>query len=498
MTQTKSTEEKSDRALIIGAGIAGIASAIRLRLKGYKVRVLEANPYPGGKLTVFEQDGYRFDAGPSLFTMPQYVDELFALAGKNPRIYFNYIKKPESCRYFWDDGVHFTASADQKEFAEEVEKTLGVPVKKVLKKLQKSRNIFELAGHIFMEKPLNRTKTWLSKDVAKSLLNLHKLNLFTTMHQANQADLKNPKLVQLFDRYATYNGSDPYRAPGILNIIPHLEHGIGTYLPEKGMYEITSSLVQLAEDLGVEFHLNERVEEILLQDQKVAGVRSSKKVYQADLVLSNMDVTPTYRKLLPNSKAPEKKLDQERSSSALIFYWGIKKEFEQLGLHNIFFSKDYRKEFEAIFQGIVPAEDPTVYINITSKDIPTDAPKGCENWFVMVNVPTHKNQDWEQLIPQYKKHIINKVNNILKTDISALIETENTLTPLDIELKTSSQGGSLYGTSSNSRYAAFMRHTNDHKDIEGLFFAGGSVHPGGGIPLCLLSAKIVSEITPNP
>lgn len=498
MTTTKSAVAETAKAIVIGAGIAGIASAIRLRLKGYNVLVLEANPYPGGKLTVFEQDGYRFDAGPSLFTMPQYVDELFALADKNPRTYFNYIKKDESCRYFWDDGVHFTASANQKEFADEVQRTLGVPAKKVLKKLQKSRKIFELAGHIFMEKPLNRTKTWLSKDVMRSLLNLHKLSLFSTMHQANKADLKNPKLVQLFDRYATYNGSDPYRAPGILNIIPHLEHGIGTYLPNEGMYQITSSLVQLAEDLGVEFHLNERVEEILLQEAKVAGVRSSKKVYHADLVISNMDVTPTYRKLLPNIKAPEKKLDQERSSSALIFYWGIKKEFEQLGLHNIFFSKDYRKEFEAIFQGIVPAEDPTVYINITSKDIPSDAPKGCENWFVMVNVPTHKNQDWEQLIPQYKENIISKLNKILKTDLNNLIATENTLTPLDIELKTSSQGGSLYGTSSNSRYAAFLRHTNDHKDIEGLFFAGGSVHPGGGIPLCLLSAKIVSEITPNP
>jgi phytoene desaturase len=498
MITTKSAGTKTAKAIVIGAGIAGIASAIRLRLKGYEVLVLEANSYPGGKLTVFEQAGYRFDAGPSLFTMPQYVDELFALAGKNPRTYFNYIKKPESCRYFWDDGVYFTASADQNEFADEVEKKLGVPAKKVIKKLQKSRKIFELAGHIFMEKPLNRSKTWLSKDVAKSLLNLHKLSLFSTMHQANEADLQNPKLIQLFDRYATYNGSDPYRAPGILNIIPHLEHGIGTYLPEKGMHEITSSLVQLAEDLGVVFQLNERVEEILLKGQKVAGVRTGKKVYQADLVLSNMDVTPTYRKLLPQIKAPEKKLNQERSSSALIFYWGIKKEFEQLGLHNIFFSKDYRKEFEDIFQGVVPAEDPTVYINITSKDIPTDAPKACENWFVMVNVPTHENQDWEQLIPQYKKHIISKLNAVLKTDISELIETENTLTPLDIEIKTSSQGGSLYGTSSNSRYAAFMRHTNDHKDIEGLFFAGGSVHPGGGIPLCLLSAKIVSEITPNP
>ncbi|MDA3944936.1 MAG: phytoene desaturase family protein [Bacteroidetes bacterium] len=485
------------RALIIGAGIAGIATAIRLQLKGYQVLVIEANTYPGGKLTVIEQDGYRFDAGPSLFTMPHFVDELFALAGKNPRKYFNYIKKNESCRYFWDDGVQLTASADQNEFAGEVERKLDVPAKAVLKRLQQSRKIFELAGGIFMEKPLNRLATWFSKDVLKSLLNLHQLSLFSTMHQANTAALKNPKLVQLFDRYATYNGSDPYRAPGILNIIPHLEHGVGTFLPQEGMYQITSSLVKLAEDLGVRFNLNERVEEILLKEQKVTGVRSSKGIHTADLVISNMDVTPTYRKLLPLVKAPERKLSQERSSSALIFYWGIKAEFEQLGLHNIFFSKDYRKEFQDIFEGIVPPDDPTVYVNITSKDIPSDAPKGCENWFVMVNVPPHSDQDWQQLIPLYRERIISKLNKILVTDLSPLINTEATLSPLDIELKTSSAGGSLYGTSSNSRYAAFLRHTNDHQSIEGLYFTGGSVHPGGGIPLCLLSAKIVSEITPN-
>jgi len=139
-----------------------------------------------------------------------------------------------------------------------------------------------------------------------------------------------------------------------------------------------------------------------------------------------------------------------------------------------------------------------VYVNITSKDIPTDAPEGCENWFVMVNVPQHNNHDWEALSPQYKKIILQKLNGILQTDLLPLIETESTLTPKDIEIKTSSLGGSLYGTSSNSRFAAFLRHTNDSNQINGLYFAGGSVHPGGGIPLCLLSAKIVSEICPLP
>jgi diapolycopene oxygenase len=214
-------------------------------------------------------------------------------------------------------------------------------------------------------------------------------------------------------------------------------------------------------------------------------------------VVSNMDVTPTYRRLLRGQKAPEKILRQERSSSALIFYWGIKRSFPQLGLHNIFFSNNYKKEFQDIFNGVVPAADPTVYVNITSKDVPADAPAGCENWFVMVNVPEHKGQDWQKLIPAYREVIKRKLEPLLGADLTSVIENESTLTPLDIEFKTSSLGGSLYGTSSNNRYAAFLRHANESSRIKDLYFCGGSVHPGGGIPLCLLSAKIVSEICPN-
>jgi phytoene desaturase len=486
------------RAIIIGSGVAGIAASVRLVNKGYHVEVFEANDYPGGKLTTFIQGGYRFDAGPSLFTMPHLVDELFELSNKNPRNYLNYIRKEESCRYFWDDGTKLTAWADLSQFAGEVKEKFGVQPDVVLKHFRKSEKMYELAGRTFMEKPLNRWSTWLTKDVGRTMLNLHKLSLFSTMHQANESALKNPKLVQIFDRYATYNGSDPYRAPGMLNIIPHLEHGIGTFIPAKGIHQITESLVQLAISVGVEFRFNERVEEILIANEQVKGVRTSKKTFGADVVVSNMDITPTYRKLLPNLKAPERVLRQERSSSALIFYWGIKRTFRELGLHNIFFSNDYPNEFRELFSGTGPAKDPTVYIAITSKDVPQDAPPGCENWFVMINAPRDTGQDWEALVPGYRQAIIRKINGILKTDIEKYIENENIQSPPDIERKTSSLGGSLYGNSSNNKFAAFLRHANESSRIRGLYFCGGSVHPGGGIPLCLLSAKIVSEICPSP
>jgi phytoene desaturase len=373
-----------------------------------------------------------------------------------------------------------------------------VPAAAILAKLEKSKKQYQLVGQIFLEKPLNRLSTWLNRDVLKALLQLKVFNLFSTMHQRNVTELQHPKLVQLFDRYATYNGSSPYKAPALLNMIPHLEHGYGTFLPEGGMTDITNSLVSLAIDEGVQFRFNESVLEILYQQQKVSGVRTANGVYPANRIVSNMDITPTYRKLLPHLPAPEKTLMQERSSAALIFYWGINRQYKMLGLHNILFSEDYQGEFENLFHQKQAFFDPTVYINITSKDIPSDAPEGNENWFVMVNAPENNGQDWDTLVSTFRSAIIKKINKTLNTSIEEFIVTERVLDPRGIEQQTSSMGGSLYGTSSNNRYAAFLRHANQHQHLKGLYFCGGSVHPGGGIPLCLLSGKIVSELILNP
>ena len=197
---------------------------------------------------------------------------------------------------------------------------------------------------------------------------------------------------------------------------------------------------------------------------------------------------------MPEQKAPEKTLNKERSSSALIFYWGISKEFENLDVHNIFFSTDYRKEFDYIFNKHDVFDDPTVYVHISSKVEKSDAPNGKENWFVMINVPSNKNQDWESIIKKARENILKKLSRMLSTEVETLIETEEILNPLLIESKTNSFAGSLYGTSSNDKFAAFFRHPNFSSQIKNLYFVGGSVHPGGGIPLCLLSAKIACEM----
>ena len=248
---------------------------------------------------------------------------------------------------------------------------------------------------------------------------------------------------------------------------------------------------------GVVFHFNEKVNEIVVEKRKVLGVKTEKMFYAADQVCSNMDVYPTYQYLLPQVVAPTKTLEQERSSSAVIFYLGISRTFKELDLHNIFFSKDYKEEFKAIFEEQTVSDDPTVYINITSKDIAADAPTGCENWFVMINTPADKGQDWDAITHSIRERFIKKINLILGVNLEDYIVEEDFLTPPLIQQKTQSHQGALYGSSSNDRMAAFLRHPNFSQQIKNLYFCGGSVHPGGGIPLCLLSAKIVSDQIPE-
>lgn len=493
------------KAGIIGAGIGGIATAIRLRNKGYEVNVFEANAYAGGKLSSFEQGSYRFDAGPSLFTMPQLVEELFELSGKSVKDYFEYIRLPEVCRYFWEDGTRLNVPANNSEFAREAEKQLGEPAEKIAKTLKDSAFKYEVLSGLFLEDSLHKLSTWTSVKALKGYLNLPKMGIFSTMNQANEKFFSTPKAVQLFNRYATYNGSDPYQTPATMNIIPHLEYNIGAFFPKNGMYGITESLVALAKDLGVQFHFNTKVEEIIVKNNKVTGLKIKQHLDNVneveflpfDVVVSNMDVTPTYRKLLPHAKHPEKLLNQPKSGSGLIFYWGIKKEFNELGLHNIFFSDNYKTEFEHQFQKKTIYDDPTIYLNITSKYKKDDAPAGCENWFILLNAPANDGQDWDKIIDQARRNVTEKLSRNLNTNIEPLIESESILDPRTIELRTSSVQGALYGNSSNNKFAAFLRHANFSFQIRNLYFVGGSVHPGGGIPLALSSAKIVGKMVPD-
>ena len=314
------------------------------------------------------------------------------------------------------------------------------------------------------------------------------------MSQANAKSFRDPRVQQLFNRYATYNGSDPYKAPATLNVIPHLEHNLGAFYPAGGMYSVAKALHQLAQEMGVVLHFNEPVKRIQVAGKCVRGILTEKGTYEAPLVVSNVDIYYTFKHLLPDQQAPTRILKQPRSSSALIFYWGMKAQFPELEVHNLFFSNDYPKEFEALHDHKTVCDDPTVYVYISSKESPSHAPPEGENWFTMINVPHISGQDWDQLIAAARQNILKKLSKRLGKDLAPLIQMEKVWDPRGIERDTFSWLGALYGNSSNNKFAAFLRHPNFSRRIKGLYFAGGSVHPGGGVPLCLLSAKIIQDL----
>jgi phytoene desaturase len=467
--------------------------AIRLAAKGYAVDVFEKNEFPGGKIRELRIDGYRFDAGPSLFTLPNLVTELFELHGEDPSQYFKYTKLDALCNYFFDDGVRYQTYTNIKKTAVSLAKATGEDAQLIVDFLNENTDLYNLTSEIFIENSLSAFRNFIKLSFISKLFKLGKLNMNETMYQSLRKYFKTEKLIQHFSRYATYNGSDPGRAPATLNLISSLEYNLGAYLPEHGMHDITTSLVALAERKKVVFHYKQPVTKILHDRKKITGIQVGNESLPYHLVVSNSDIHFVYNELLDGIKKPNKILSQERSSSVLVFNWGIKKTFDELGLHNIFFAKDHLEEFNTLFAQKKMSTDATIYIFISSKLIPADAPEGCENWFVLLNAPAATGLDWKTVQDTCRKQILDKLSSILNQNVESLIQTESILDPKMVEDLTSSYQGALYGNSSNNKMAAFLRHSNRSRQLKNLYFVGGSVHPGGGIPLCLSSAKIVDK-----
>lgn len=485
---------KAYDVVIIGAGIAGLATALRLNKQGLRVLVLEKNAYVGGKMNQYEDKGYRWDTGPSLFTMPSLVNELYGLYQKDPADYYTYQQEKEACRYFFEDGTTVNFYTNQEALTNEIATQLAVDKTRINRYLAQSAEKYEAVGSLFLEHAIHKPTSLPWKKVLGRTPQFLKANLLTSLHKHNQKTLQNPKLVQIFDRYATYNGSNPYEASGVLSMIPHLEQNIGTFFPKNGMRSIVEGLYQLAQEEGVEILLEQTVKQCI---PTKGGYEVYTDIgYQAKRLICAIDCLTFYKHILRDEQLYKRYQKQERSSSALIFYWGLSKKFSQLGLHNIFFSADYQHEFQQIFKEKIIPKDATIYVHISSKSNPKDAPANSENWFVMINTPAGaKIEETEKI--EIKKLIIKRLEALLQSSIEPFIETERVWTPKGIEWDTGAYQGALYGAASNAKMAALTRHPNFSKKYKGLYFCGGTVHPGGGIPLSIQSAKIVEKLIVN-
>ncbi|MBK9191919.1 MAG: phytoene desaturase [Crocinitomicaceae bacterium] len=484
----------SDKTVfVIGAGLAGIAASIRLRKLGFIVTVIEKNSTYGGKLDEFNEQGFRFDKGPSLFTSPESVDELFLLCDKNPRDYFNYKSHPVSCSYYFKDKSVLHFNTDKQKLKEELTVKLGTESAfKTLTYLERSKETYQKIGEFFIDRPQAGLKDIFRKELLIRYPHFLTSKLRKTLHQYNLTNLRNEKLIQIFDRYATYNGSSPFKMSGLYSMVPHLEQNTGTYFPEKGMRSIVDSLYKLAVEEGVEFRFEQNIQKLMKSDNGFNLVING-QLYNADKVVCAIDHLHFYRDILSDSKLFNYYSKYERSTSGFVFYWGIKKGIPEAGLHNIFFSENYKKEFEELFKEKKLPADPTIYLHVSSVVNKADAPEGAQNWFVMINTPAGYVPDSNE-INQIRKKIAERLQMQFNIDVLSEIIFEKYWSAKQIESETGSVAGALYGASSNGKISALKRHGNRIKKIPGLYFCGGTVHPGGGIPLVLKSAKIVSEL----
>jgi len=480
--------------IIIGAGIGGLSAAIRLAAAGQRVIIAEKNPLPGGKMYQIEQDGYRWDTGPSVITMRHVFEDLFAAAGRKLDDYIQLQPVDPLTRYFYRDGTVLDASANFSEMANAIEAIEPRDVEGYLSYLAYAARIHRITGPVFI---YDRPPT-LSSFARVPPTDWLKVDPFRTMNQSIKRFVRSPHLRQLLGRFATYVGGSPFEAPATLNVIAHVELTGGIWYPKGGIYSIASGMVRLAEELGVEICLSNGVTDIELDNHQVKGVHLQDGTYiETDTVVANVDVTTTYKHLLPLTPQIHKRLSTlqafEPSCSGFVMLLGTDKTFPELAHHNIFWSDDYEAEFKAIFKDQIPAEDPTIYITATSKADSDHAPTGGENWFILVNAPPLSDHvDWEQEKRRYRDLILDKLAQ-QGVDVRDHIRTEKIITPVDLQEMSGAWRGALYGPSANSKWTVFRRPHNRSEIVQGLYFTGGTTHPGGGVPMVTLSGKVAAD-----
>jgi len=495
---------QSARVIVIGAGMGGLAAAIRLAVQGHRVTIFEQGLGPGGKLNRWIADGWTFDTGPSLLTMPWVLEELFAAAGQNLRDALTLDRVDPICRYEFADGSHLEVTADTARMAANIEALSPADVPGFFRFLAHVANLYAVAGAPFLTHPMDASLLHLGKaEVFPYGFRARDLAKFAsprTVHGTVATFFKDARLRQVFDRYATYNGSSPYHAPAAFCIIPFVEFATGAWHPRGGMYRVAEVLADLARSVGVTIHYHTPVARIAVTNGRAIGIDlvDGTRV-SADTVISNVDVLTTYDHLLSGEqpgvlerRAALRRL--EPSYSGFMLLLGTRRAYPQLRHHTIFFSNDYQAEFHDLVHDRVPPGDPTIYVcRPTATDL-TAAPPGCDNLFVMVNVPyLDERTNWESLAPRYRDHVLTTLAR-RGLDVRDDIAVEDLWTPERLRTAYGAQAGAIYGFASNNRRAAFLRPPNRDPRFSGLYFAGGSTHPGGGVPLALLSGRIVAEM----
>jgi phytoene desaturase len=464
------------KVVVVGAGVGGLAAAARLAATGHTVTLVEAAPVVGGKLGRFEKDGFVFDTGPSLLTMPRVFEDLFDATGGWPAgLSFEPVEP--AIRHRFTDGTGFDSGRDVLTNLSQWSPGAGDDWASFM---DRASRIFRASRKPFLESALHGSRT-LAALTLKHPGDLATLAPRKTLRDLGRRHLRDPRLRMVLDRYATYTGSDPRRAPAALAAVPFVESSFGTWWVPGGLYRLAEALLARCVALGVDVQLGRRV--LRIAPPLVTCVDGE---LSADVVVSDADASHLYRDLVACPPASRRLARATPSLSGFVLLLALRGRTEGLAHHTVLFPDDYDAELDAVF-GSTPAAEPTVFLSRP----PGMAPAGHEALFVLVNAPRHGPVDWHEQ-PSYADHVL-EVMARRGVDVRDRVLWREVITPADLEARTGAVGGAIYGTSSNGPVAAFLRPAN-RSPVPGLFLVGGSSHPGGGLPLVALSAKIVSEL----
>ena len=492
---------------IIGSGLAGLTAACTLAARGHKVTVFEKNPWLGGKAAQLEQQGFRFDMGPTILIQPSVLRRIFDEAGRKLEDYIPMLRLDPQWRCFFEDGSRI----DLKDNAQEMAATLEAIWPKMgagyLKFLEQSEQLHSISDRFFFWRSIGSMRDTMDVKGAfdlKVLRDVMRMRLGKSVAGVIRENIPDPNVAQMLDHFVQYVGSSPDASPAILCAIGHMQMEEGIWYPMGGTRAIPEGLVRLATELGVTFHASTDVAKIdtiggdTRHSGRVSGLTTTDgRSFRFDAVVSNSDAVRTHRELIGGSVGRhfDHKRGYEAACSGVVLYLGLNKRYDHLAHHDFVFSRDPHEEFHAIYERGEPAPDPTCYLAATAASDPASAPAGGEALYVLVHTPyLRPHHDWSKMFPAYRQVILDKLKRTAGlTDIEDRIVFESHLTPQDIHDRYRVLNGAIYGISSHGVFNGAFKPANRSTDLPGLYLAGGAAHPGPGMPMVMMSGWIAAD-----
>lgn len=482
---------------VIGAGVAGLASAIRLQNKGYEVTIIEKDDLPGGKMNRIRLDGYQFDLGPTIVMMPELYREVFEEAGRDPDDYIPMQRLDPMYSSYFDKGeVHYEVSNDLVKNIEMFESISSDDAEGFLKYLSDLYHRFNIAKDHFLQRPFREAKDFYNPFMISQGLKLKTLN---NAENLLKKYIKDRRMRQMISFQTLYIGISPAKGPSLYTIIPMIEFLYGIWFIKGGMHTMASAMERLFLELGGQIKYNAEVEQIVIEDGKASGVLLNGEIMHSDLVMCNADFPYAMKNLIKESqhkgKYTDKKIDgMDYSCSCFVLYLGMDKKYPQIeNVHNFVFSENLDKNIEQIFNGEI-IEDPSLYMYIGSKKDQTMAPEGKDGIYVLMPISDLKTMKYEwtdEVAAMYREKMISKLKNLPgMTDIEEEIVTETMITPLDFEERYNAYNGATFGLRPTLTQSVHLRPQSKATHCDNLYFTGSSTHPGAGVPIVLLSSKI--------